>query len=116
MKRPYTAGRMWLNLVMKACLSQSTKHSEIRTIKAGEKMVWRSERVGRDGRERDREEGNNDRREGEDDVEESSIRLRRAMMKSMMPNWKRSTMSVRYRCGSAWAGDKLVGERPYRRR
>lgn len=86
---------MWLNLVMKACFNQSTKHSEMRTMMAGLKMVWRRESVGRDGRvrEREKEAGKKEKRE-EEEAEESSIRLRRAMMNSMMPSWNRSTISV----------------------
>ena len=33
--RSYTDGRMWLNLVMKACLSQSTSISETITVSTG---------------------------------------------------------------------------------
>jgi hypothetical protein len=66
----------------------------MRTMMAGEKMVWRSEREGSEGRvrEREKETGRIEKSE-EEVVEESSMRLRRAMMKSMMPSWKRSTMS-----------------------
>lgn len=31
----YTDGRMWLNLVMNACLSQSTSISQAITVKTG---------------------------------------------------------------------------------
>lgn len=63
---------------------------------AGLKMVWRRERVGRAGRTRDREKeaGRKEKRE-EVEEEDSSMRLRSAMMKSMRASWKRSTMSVR---------------------
>ena len=74
-----------MNLVMKACFSQSTAHSLNRTINAGLKIVWIRERVGREGMESDREKerGRKENRE-EDEAEESSIRFRRAIMNSMI--------------------------------
>ena len=78
---------MWLNLVMKACLSQSTAISETRTIKTGEK-IWlmvvsegRTEMVMYDA-------GNEEKVDPE-----TSMRLRRAMMDKRADSWKRSTMS-----------------------
>lgn len=87
-----------MNLVINACLSQSTKHSETRTTTAGEKMAWRRERVGREGREKVKERdlkaaGRKEKRE-EEEAEESSMRFRMAMMKRRKPSWKRSTMSA----------------------
>ena len=54
---------------------------------AGLKMVCRSESVGREGRvrERENEAGRKEKRE-DDEAEDSSIRLRRAMINSMMPS------------------------------
>jgi hypothetical protein len=52
----------------------------------------------RDGREKVRlnEVGRKERMEGDVEVAESSMRFRRAMMKSMRASWKRSTISARY--------------------
>lgn len=80
---------------MKACFNQSTAHSLKRTINAGLKIVWINERVGREGmeREREKERGRKENKE-EDEAEESSIRFRRAMMKSIIASWNRSTISA----------------------
>lgn len=74
---------------MNACFNQSTKHSDTSTMMAGEKIVWRRERDG-EGNEREKRD-----KEGVVVVEESSMRFRRAMMKSIRESWNRSTMSIR---------------------
>lgn len=80
---------------MNACLSQSTKHSDMSTTIAGLKMTCNREKVGSAGsvKESESDAGRNENRD-EEDAEDNSIRLRSAMMKSMMPNWNRSTMSA----------------------
>lgn len=59
---------------------------------AGLNIVWRRASVGREGKERERETGRKERRE-EVEAEDSSMRLRRAMMKSIKASWNRSTIS-----------------------
>lgn len=59
---------------------------------AGLNIVWRRESVGREGKDRERETGRKERRE-EVEAEDSSMRLRRAMMKSIRASWNRSTIS-----------------------
>jgi hypothetical protein len=76
---------------MKACFNQSTKHSLIKTVNAGEKVVRRSVGVGR-------------KEVPVDDVEvagelvgievESSRRFLSEMIKSIKASWNRSTISV----------------------
>lgn len=78
---------MWLNLVMNACLSQSTKHSDIKTIIAGLKITCNKETFGIVGNENDgeKEAGRKEKSE-EEEADDSSIRFRRLMMESIAPS------------------------------
>lgn len=55
--------------------------------------------MGSEGRVRVRENeaGRKEKRE-EEEAEDSSIRFRRAIMNSIMANWNRSTISVKFQC------------------
>lgn len=107
MKRPYTAGRtavkgvisdmevhvpdvrgyvLWLNFVMKACLSQSTNISDAMTMSAGEKMLCS---IVMDGMTGMNEVGSKEKEEPL-----SSMRFRMATMVSIRDSWKRSTISA----------------------